>query len=86
MPIEDFFPIAGRGVVLTGVVANGTCHVGQEVAILKNGVQGRRCVVTGVEKFKQLIDKAKTGDHVGILLRGEAKEGLEPGMVVVSPV
>jgi hypothetical protein len=86
LPIEDIFHIAGRGAVVTGVVTTGTCQVGQEVAILKNGVQVRRCVVSGIEQFRKLIDMAKTGDHVGILLRGEAKEGLEPGMVVVGPV
>jgi translation initiation factor IF-2 len=86
MPIEDIFSIAGRGTVVTGLVKNGTCQVGQEVAILKNGVQVRRCTVSGIEQFKKLIDTAKTGDQVGILLRGVAKEELEPGMVVVSPV
>ncbi len=66
------------GAVVTGVVVNGTCKVGQEVAIVKNGVQVRRCVVSGVEKFKQLNDTTKPGDNVGLLLRNEVKEGLEP--------
>jgi elongation factor Tu len=84
LPIEDIFYITGRGTVVTGVVKNGTCQVGQEVAILKNGVQVRRSVVTGIEKFRKLIDTAETRDNVGILLRSVAKEELEPGMVVAG--
>jgi len=80
--IEDIFSITGRGTVVTGVVKSGTCQVGQEVAILKNGIQLRRSVVLGIEKFRKLIDTAETGDNVGILLRDVVK----PGMVVISRI
>ena len=71
---------------MTGVVKSGTCQVGQEVAILKNGIQLRRSVVLGIEKFRKLIDTAETGDNVGILLRDVVKEELKPGMVVISRI
>jgi TIR domain/Elongation factor Tu domain 2 len=84
MRIEDIFSITGRGTVVTGVVESGTCETGQEVAILKKGVQVRRAVVLGIEKFRKIIDTAKTGDKIGMLLKDVVKEELERGMVVIS--
>jgi hypothetical protein len=82
MRIEDIFSITGRGTVVTGVVEGGTCRAGQEVVILKKSVRLRRVVVLGIEKFRKLIDTAKKGDHIGMLLKDVVKEELKRGMVV----
>ena len=82
--IEDIYFVTGRGTIVTGVIKDGTCQVGQQVATLKNGVQVHRSVVDGIEAFKKVIQNAQTGEHVGILLRGVRKGELERGMTVVG--
>jgi elongation factor Tu len=84
MPVEDVFSISGRGTVGTGRVERGTVKVGEEVE--RVGIkETRKCVVTGVEMFRKLLDQAQAGDIVGLLLRGIEKTDLERGMVLAKP-
>ena len=84
MPVEDVFSISGRGTVGTGRVERGTVKVGEEVE--RVGIkETRKCVVTGVEMFRKILDQAQAGDNVGLLLRGIEKEDLERGMVLAKP-
>jgi len=85
MPIDDVFEISGRGVAVTGIVTNGTCKVGDEVAIVKDGKQVRRATVTGIEMRKRLIDRAEAGDSIGILMKDVSRKEVEIGMVLVRP-
>ena len=84
MPVEDVFSITGRGTVGTGRVDRGVIKVGDEVEIVGLGAK-RKTVVTGVEMFRKLLDRAEAGDNVGLLLRGVEKDSLERGMVVALP-
>jgi len=45
----------------------------------------RKTVVTDIEMFRKLLDKASAGDNVGVLLRGTKKEEVERGMVLAKP-
>ena len=84
MPVEDVFSITGRGTVGTGRVERGVIKQGEEVEIL--GIRDtRKTVVTGVEMFRKLLDRAEAGDNVGLLLRGVDKDSLERGMVIAKP-
>ncbi len=84
MPIEDIFSIQGRGTVVTGRVEKGIVKVGEEMEII--GFRDtRKTVVTGVEMFKKLLDEARAGDNVGLLLRGIEKDDVERGQVVAKP-
>jgi elongation factor Tu len=83
MPIEDVFSITGRGTVVTGRVEQGTLKVGSEVEIV--GIRPtQRSTVTGVEMFRKLLDEARAGDNVGLLLRGIGKDDVERGQVVAA--
>jgi elongation factor Tu len=86
MPIEDVFTITGRGTVVTGRVERGVLNVNEEVELvgIREGV-AQKTVVTGVEMFRKLLDEARAGENVGLLLRGTKKEDVERGMVVVKP-
>ena len=87
MPVDDFFEIAGRGVVAVGTVKSGTCEIGQEVVLLKEGAELRRCEVAAIEASRKILEKAEAGDCVGILLRGiTSKTEIEPGMILASLV
>jgi elongation factor Tu len=84
MPVEDVFSITGRGTVVTGRVEQGTLRVGTEVEIV--GIRPtQKSVVTGVEMFRKLLDEARAGDNVGLLLRGVGKDEVERGQVVCVP-
>jgi elongation factor Tu len=84
MPIEDVFSITGRGTVVTGRVDRGLLKVGTEVEIV--GIRAtQKSVVTGVEMFRKLLDEARAGDNVGLLLRGTGKDDVERGQVICVP-
>ena len=84
MPVEDVFSITGRGTVATGRVDRGTIKMGEEIEIV--GIKDtRKSVVTGVEMFRKLLDKAEAGDNIGCLLRGVEKEEIVRGMVLAKP-
>jgi len=85
MPVEDVFSITGRGTVGTGRVERGVIKVGEKVDRI--GIRETRTgiVVTGVEMFRKILDRAEPGDNIGLLLRGVEKDDLERGMVLAHP-
>jgi len=84
MPVEDVFSITGRGTVVTGRVEQGILKVGTEVEIV--GIRPtQKTTVTGVEMFRKLLDEARAGDNVGLLLRGTGKDDVERGQVITIP-
>ena len=84
MPIEDIFSITGRGTVVTGRVERGILKAGEEIEIIGFGKHDK-AVVTSVEMFRKILEDARAGDNVGLLLRGVAKEDVQRGMVVAKP-
>ena len=84
MCIEDVFNIEGRGTVVTGRVERGELKRMDDVEIV--GLRDtRKTVATDIEMFRKLLDSAKAGDNVGVLLRGTKKEEVERGMVLAKP-
>lgn len=85
MPVEDVFTITGRGTVATGRVERGVVKVGEEVEIIGLAEETRKCIVTGVEMFRKLLDQAQAGDNIGALLRGVERKDIERGQVLAKP-
>ena len=85
MPVEDVFTITGRGTVVTGRVERGVINVNEEVEIVGIRPTVTKTTVTGVEMFRKLLDEARAGENVGLLLRGIKREDVERGMVVIKP-
>ena len=84
MPIEDVFNIEGRGTVATGRVERGILKKMEEVEIV--GIRPTaKTTVTDIEMFRKLLDEARAGDNVGILLRGIKKDDIERGQVIAKP-
>ncbi len=84
MSIEDVFSITGRGTVVTGKVEQGILKVNEEVEIV--GIkETRKTVATGIEMFRKLLDEARAGDNVGVLVRGVGKDEVERGQVLAKP-
>src|SRR6202166_2739254 len=84
MPIEDVFNIEGHGTVVTGRVERGILKKMEEVEIV--GIRPTaKTTVTDIEMFRKLLDEARAGDNVGVLLRGTKKEDIERGQVIAKP-
>ena len=84
MPIEDVFNIEGRGTVATGRVERGILKKMEDVELV--GIRPTaKTVATDIEMFRKLLDEARAGDNVGILLRGLKKEEVERGQVIAKP-
>jgi elongation factor Tu len=84
MPVEDVFSISGRGTVATGRVERGIVKVNDKLQLV--GIrETRETVATGLEMFNKVLDEARAGENVGILLRGIEKNDIERGMVLAAP-
>ena len=69
MPIEDVFSITGRGTVATGRIETGIANTGDPVEIIGMGAEKLTSTITGIEMFRQILDRGEAGDNAGILLR-----------------
>ncbi len=84
MPVEDVFNIEGRGTVATGRVERGILKKMDEVEIV--GIADTaKTTCTDIEMFRKLLDEARAGDNVGLLLRGIKKEDVFRGQVIAKP-
>jgi len=84
MPVEDVFSISGRGTVATGRVERGVVKLNDKLEIVGFG-DTQASVATGLEMFNKLLDEARAGENVGVLLRGVEKDQIQRGMVLCQP-
>ncbi len=83
LSIEDVFSISGRGTVVTGKIDRGTVNIGDDLELV--GINDtRKTVCTGIEMFRKILNIGKSGDNVGILLRGIKKEDIQRGQVLTK--
>jgi elongation factor Tu len=85
MPVEDVFTITGRGTVVTGRCERGVLKPNEEVEIVGIRPKSIKTTCTGIEMFRKILDEARAGENVGLLLRGIKREDVERGMVVIKP-
>ncbi len=84
MPVEDVFSISGRGTVATGRVERGIVRVNDKLQLV--GIRPTKdTVAIGLEMFNKILDEARAGENVGILLRSVEKKDIERGMVLAAP-
>jgi translation elongation factor EF-Tu-like GTPase len=82
MPVADVFFIQGRGTVVTGRVESGLAQVGLQVNVVRDGGVAFTTKITGIEMFRKVMDTAKPGDNVGLLLADLTREQLHTGDVI----
>ena len=85
MPVEDVFSITGRGTVATGRIERGVTNTGDAVDIIGMGAEDLKSTITGVEMFRNILDKGQAGDNAGLLLRGIEKTDIKRGMIICKP-
>ncbi|MFH1656636.1 MAG: elongation factor Tu [Candidatus Nealsonbacteria bacterium] len=84
MAIEDVFSIEGRGTVATGRVERGIIKPNEEVEIV--GLHDTiKTTAVSLEMFNKVLDDAKAGDNVGVLLRGTKKDEIDRGQILAKP-
>ena len=84
MSVEDVFSIKGRGTVATGRIDRGTVKTGDVVEIV--GIRPTKSVtVTGVQMFHKELEQGRSGDNLGLLLRGIECTDIERGQVIAKP-
>ncbi len=84
MKTEGVFSLAGRGIAVTGEVALGEVHTGDSVKIMKSNGYNTNCTVVAIEQFRKMLDSAKKGDKIGLILSGITKEQIEVGDKVIK--
>jgi len=84
MKIDDVFNIPGRGTVVSGKIATGNIKLGEEIIIKAN--QTITAMVTGIEAFSTVLDAAKAGDTVGLLLDNVNHSEVKKGSIATKAV
>lgn len=84
LAIEDVFEIPGRGTVVTGYINSGTIKADDNVMIVGYGKQ-LMTICTGIVMSRKIVEVAKAGDAVGLLLPGIDKKDVKKGQVVACP-
>jgi elongation factor Tu len=85
MPVEDVFPIGGRGTVVTGKIERGTIKIGEESEMVGFDTKPTRTTCTGTETFHKVLDHAEAGENVGVSSRGIKRTDIERGQVLSAP-
>nr|UWJ90242.1 elongation factor 1 alpha [Barroeca monosierra] len=78
LPISGVFKIKGVGDVLTGRVEQGTVKPGDEVVFLPTHTDANPCTgkIFTVEMHHKSVEAAKTGDNVGLNVKGLDKKNM----------
>ncbi len=84
MPIEDVFSISGRGTVATGRVERGVIKINDKIELVRFG-DTKETVATGLEMFNKILDEARAGENVGVLMRGLGKDDVQRGQILAAP-
>jgi selenocysteine-specific elongation factor len=79
--IDRVFTIAGAGTVVTGTLAGGRLHAGQEVEI---SPEGRRARIRSIQSHKKEVGSIEPGNRVALNLVGLSRQGAERGDAVVT--
>ena len=80
--VDRVFTIAGAGTVVTGTLAGGTFHAGDEVEIAP---ERRRARVRTLQSHKKQVESIGPGNRVAMNLVGLDRQGAERGDAVVIP-
>ena len=82
LPIDRVFTMSGFGTVVTGTLADGTIHVGDEMEVAPGG---RIVRVRGLQRHNEKVDAVGPGNRVAANLIGVGKSNLARGDVLARP-
>ena len=79
--VDRAFTIRGAGTVVTGTLAGGTLHVGDELELTPGG---RRVQVRGLQSLGQPVESAPAVARVAVNLRGVPREAVRRGDALLT--
>ena len=79
MQIADVFKIANGGLVVTGTIETGEINVGDTLCLHSEDSGTRTVTIDGIEMFRKLLQSAKAGESVGLLISGVDKRQVAKG-------
>ena len=82
LPVDRAFTIQGFGTVVTGTLAAGTLHAGQEVEVQPGG---RRWRVRGLQVYGRPVESACAGQRAAVNLAGVEASELHRGLTLTLP-
>jgi len=80
--VDRVFSVSGFGTVVTGTLTDGSLRVGDEVAVLPQGLQGR---VRGLQTHKRKTQLAVPGSRTAVNISGIDLDRIHRGDVVCRP-
>ncbi len=80
--VDRAFTIRGAGTVVTGTLAGGTLHVGDELELTPGG---RRVRVRGLQSLGAPVESAPAVARVAVNLRGVPREAVRRGDALLTP-
>ncbi|MBO7432196.1 MAG: hypothetical protein J6U13_00430 [Salinivirgaceae bacterium] len=80
LKIEDTFFIKEKGLVVTGILRNGSVDVGDYVTFS----DGSTAVIDAIIIGQSQVNTAKDGDNVGLLFRNLTKKDVKIGTVLTK--
>jgi hypothetical protein len=83
MKIEDVFSIPGRGTVVSGKINVGSIKLNDEITLIGES-QKKITKVVSIEKSNKLVNEAKIGDRVGLLLDKIKQNEVKKGYIVTK--
>ena len=81
---DDAFSIAGRGLVVTGQVTEGTFSVGDKVMLDDLSGDLRDTQILGIEMFRKIKSTATEGEYAGFLLKGLQRKDIKKGDLIIK--
>jgi selenocysteine-specific elongation factor len=82
LPIDRIFIMKGFGTVVTGTMVSGKLSLGETVAILPSGVEGK---VRNLQVYNQPVEEAMAGERAAVNLQGIEASAIQRGDVLVHP-
>lgn len=82
LDVDRVFSITGAGTVVTGTLARGVLHEGDDVALLPSGVRGR---IRGLQSHKRTVLGIGSVSRVAVNLGGVEREQVARGDVLTRP-
>jgi selenocysteine-specific elongation factor len=80
--VDRAFTIRGAGTVVTGTLAAGSLHVGDELELAPGG---RRVVVRGLQSLGAPADSVAAVARVAVNLRGVSRDSVHRGAALLTP-
>jgi len=82
LPIDRTFTVAGHGTVVTGSVASGEVHIGDELVIQPGDLKVR---VRGLQNHDKSVERVTTGQRAAVNLAGVHHDEIDRGHELCSP-